>query len=220
MGEMSEDERELDAAERSLGTLPRAGEDADARARREGWDRRFAPLLDPVPPAEPPEGMFGRISAALGHSASATGDTAALRLSLARWRRATVLAGALAAGLALWIAVPLVFPEPAPRYVAVVTADADGTPGLIVEFDTASGIATVIPVGAAAPEGQVLEMWHLPEGADRPYSIGLMPADAELLTTISAGPGDLVGISIEPPGGSPTGQPTEALWHGTFVEVE
>ena len=123
-----------------------------------------------------------------------------------------------AAALLIWVAVPTV--ETPARYVAVVTADADGTAGLVIEFDTGSGVATVVPVGIEAPEDRSVEMWHLPAGAERPYSLGLMPDGPGTLAGLETGPGDVIGVSFEPPGGSPTGQPTDARFHGTIVKVE
>lgn len=214
-------ERDLDAAERALGTLPKTGEGPEDVRRREAWERRLAPLLDVIAPAEPPPDLFARVEARLDRDAF-NDDLAAERARTGRWRGATVLAGALAAVLALWIVVPgvLVAPQEAPRYVAVVTSDTDGSTGLVIEFDTATGVATVIPAGASAPENRALEMWHLPDGETRPRSLGLLPQGPEARVTFAAGPGDLFALSFEPPGGSPTGQPTQPAYHGSIVRVD
>ncbi len=222
---MVEDERDLDAAERALGTLSLDAETAEDRARREAWERRLSPLLAPVAPAEPPDGLLDRIEARIDAASGAEAgaevvDLDAMRRRVTLWKRATGFAAALAACLAAYIAVPLISPEPAPKYVAVVTSDRDGSTGLIVEFDTGTGIATVIPAGATVPEGRSLEMWHLPEGETTPRSLGLLPETAVFRQTFEAGPGDLFAISLEPEGGSPTGQPTEPIYHGQVIRVE
>ena len=126
---------------------------------------------------------------------------------------------AIAAALAIYIAVPIVAPQDAPKYVAVVTADDGGQAGLIIQVDTGTGLATVIPV-TAPPIGQSYEMWHLPQGATRPVSLGLLPQNAVARSTIQTQPGELFAISLEPEGGSPTGQPTLPQFHGTVVEVK
>lgn len=214
---MSDLERDIDAGERALGLVSRDGEDQEGRALREAWERRFAPLLDAVDPVDPPAGLFDRIERQLDHDDTVV-ELATLRRKLGRWRGAAAVAASAAAALLLWIAIPTT--QTPARYVAVVTADADGTAGMVIEFDTGTGVATVVPVGIEPPEGRAVEMWHLPAGADRPYSLGLMPDGPEILRGIETGPGDVIGVSFEPPGGSPTGQPTDARFHGTIIQVE
>jgi anti-sigma-K factor RskA len=216
---MTDDETDLDAAERALGTLPKDGEAASDAARRAAWERRFAPLLETAEPVEPPPGLFARIMERIDEGAAVV-ELAALRRRVARWKGIAAMAGAVAATLAALVVLPMVSPEPAPRFVAVVSHDSDGTAGLVIELDTAEGTATVIPVGLEPPPGRTFEMWHLPEGAERPYSLGLMPNQPQVRQTLDAAPGDVFGVSIEPEGGSPTGQPTDARWHGRMIRVE
>ena len=211
-------ESDLDAAERALGTIPKGRETTAQRRARERWEQRLASgLLAPVEGVQPPPGLFARISERLAHD-----DTrAVLRKSRARerrWRGVAVLTSLMAATVAAVAFLPRAA-EPA-RYVAVVTSDATGDPGMVVEFDTASGLATVIPLGLQAPDGQVYQMWHLPSGADAPYSIGFLPDATAADASVRPGPGDVFGLSVEQPGGSPTGLPTDATYHGTIVEVE
>jgi len=212
-------ERDLDAAERAMGTLPRKGEGARARREREAWEMRLAALLRPVEPVAPPPGMFARISESLSHAR--TRETLdRTRRNARRWKGIASVAGLAVVGLSLALIAPRLAPEEdAPRYVAVVTADDGGAPGMIVQFDTGTGIATVVPVLSDAPDGNVFQMWHVPAGASAPVSLGFLPDDPHRID-VDAGPGDLFGISIEPPGGSPTGLPTDARWHGEIVTVE
>ncbi|MEO0360885.1 MAG: anti-sigma factor [Pseudomonadota bacterium] len=212
------DEREHIAAERALGHAPTVGETADEARLREAWEARLAPLLERIAPVDPPAGVFDRALSAL----DAPGDGVSvvrLRRQLVRWRGVAGAAVAAAAALALYVAVPKPAAE-AGRYVAVVTADDDGRTGLVVQIDLASGVATVIPAGAAPPEGSSYEMWHLAEGETRPVSLGLLPREAVLRRGLAAGEGDLFAISLEPQGGSPTGQPTTPLYHGTVVRAD
>lgn len=216
-------ERDLDAAERALGTEPRAAESAEERRAREAWELRLAPILDVFEPADPPAGLFARVEREIDHQNTVI-DLATARGRVRRWQGLAALAGAAAAALAIWVAVPGV--QPAPRYVAVVTADEGaGIPdanriGMVIEFDTGSGIATVIPLGGTAPDGRSAEMWHLPDGAAQPYSLGLLPEGPRARRRIEAGPGDIFAISFEEPGGSPSGQPTDARFHGRIERVE
>lgn len=211
------DERDHIAAERALGHEPRARESAEEARLREAWERRLAPLLD-APPVAPSPGLFARIEAELEPAGMAGGaEIIPLRRQVRLWRAVAGAALAAAAALALWIAVPT--ERAGERYVAVVTADTGGEAGLIIQFDTGTGIATVIPV-TAPPSGNSYEMWTIPEGRTQPVSLGLLPQDAALRPGFSAMEGQVFAISLEPEGGSPTGQPTRPLYHGNLVRVD
>lgn len=236
------DDHDLNAAERALGHAPTGGETPADRAAREAWERRLAPMLASAKDVAPPEGMLARIEAEIGEAAPApktpeapaefTGGLAGmgaevihLRRRVGVWKGVAGAAMAAAAALAIYVAVPQEAVEPVDtaagaKYVAVVTADDGGQTGLLIHFDTGTGVATVIPAGAKPPDGASYEMWHLPEGATTPVSLGLLPENAVARQTIVAGEGDLFAISLEPAGGSPSGQPTQPVYHGTVVRVE
>lgn len=215
------DERDYRAAERALGLDPLTGESAGDARLREAWELRLSPLLD-GPEAAPPPGLLQRIEAAINATAPAQAlqgaeitELSKLRRQVRRWKTATGVALAAAAALALYVATPQ---DPA-RYVALVTADEGGEAGLIIQFDTGSNIATVIPV-VAPPPGNSYEMWTIPEGQTRPVSLGLLPQAAVSRAEFTAAPGQIFAISLEPEGGSPTGQPTEPRFHGKLIKVE
>lgn len=220
---MTGKERDLDSAERALGTLPRKRESARARREREAWEYRLAALLRPVEPVTPPPGMFARISGHLAHMETQRTLRRA-RASARRWRGISAVAGMAALGLAALLVIPAVAPPPgekeSARYVAVVTAAEGGEAGMVIEFDTGTGIATVIPVGVDAPQDRAFEMWRIPEGESVPVSLGLLPDAPTLRRNIEAAPGDTFAISVEPPGGSPSGQPTDARYFGQIVRIE
>ena len=64
------------------------------------------------------------------------------------------------------------------------------------------------------PPGRVPELWLLPAGAQRPVSLGLLDPAGANRRTLRGLPADalrrgaLLEVSLEPPGGSPTGLPT------------
>jgi anti-sigma-K factor RskA len=212
-----EDERDpdLDAAERALGTLPRAGEGVEDARRRREWEMRLAPLASLVAPLPPPEGLLPRILARIGED-DAAGALARERRRAARWRGAA-LATALAAAAA--IAVAVVLPSgPGPELVSIATGEA-GTPALVVSFDPTTGMATVRPVALERPATGDFELWHIPAGG-APVSLGLVEPGTQVQVALNAAPGDGVAVSLEPAGGSPTGQPTgTVLYSGSFVTL-
>lgn len=216
---MTEDERDLDAAEHALSALPPEEVTDAAEAGRGSWDAMLAPLLAALAPVDPPASLRDRVLSE-APPMRAVSEITTLRRRVRRWRAAAMVASAAALGALLWIGADLRAPVPEGRYVAIVASDATGAPGMVVQFDIASGVATVVPLEATPPEGRSLEMWHLPVGAERPVSLGLLPSDPGARLDVSAGEGDIFAISVEPAGGSPTGQPTDARYHGTIVKVE
>ncbi|MEM9763143.1 MAG: anti-sigma factor [Pseudomonadota bacterium] len=210
--------RSLDAAERALGLVRYGRETKRDVVLREEWEQRFSSLGRLIPPVEPPEGLFRAVEARIEMDAAVEAANAATAHA-GRWRAAAFGLGGIAALFALFIAMPQ--PDTGERFVAVVYSDAEATrPGMIVQFDTLAGVATIIPMPLERETGTSFEMWHLPEGEERPFSIGLLPEAPLTSRQIRARPGDIFAISREPAGGSPSGQPTEALFHGTVTVVE
>jgi anti-sigma-K factor RskA len=69
-----------------------------------------------------------------------------------------------------------------------------------------SAIARELP-----PPGRAFELWAIPANAKRPEPLGVIPPSGTLRIAALARPigeGATLAISIEPQGGSPTGQPT------------
>ncbi|MGF1502627.1 MAG: anti-sigma factor domain-containing protein [Paracoccaceae bacterium] len=219
---MADQDTDLDAAERALGLRPIGSESERDRAAREAWEMRLAALADGIAPVTPPPDLLARIERQIDQEEAAAQQAAIARVTRgrSRWRAAAIASTALAASLAVALVTTLFSGGDAVRYVAVVYSDADPTAaGMVVQIDPVAGTAVVIPVIPRAPAGASYEMWQLREGAERPVSIGLLPAEPRLSPRIEAAPGDLFAISLEPEGGSPTGAPTEALYHGRVVSV-
>ena len=72
---------------------------------------------------------------------------------------------------------------------------------------------TIVPASVTNLNQRVLELWLIVPG-DKPRSLGLIEAGRPVHINL---PADLIGrvaadvtlaVSLEPPGGSPTGQPT------------
>jgi anti-sigma-K factor RskA len=173
------------------------------------WERSLQPLADLASPAAPrPPELWNRIEARLEEKPSAA--TAGPWRSLAFWRGATALSGAIAACLALYIALRPVPVLEAPSFVAVLHAP---------QQERAAWIATgsrgrlfVHTVAAnTAPNDRAFELWAIPPGTTTPRSLGVIPPDGRMeLAALPSGvrEGGTLAISIEPKTGSPTGQPT------------
>lgn len=210
----------MHADERTLFTSVLAHDPA-AREAVAAWERRLAPLCAAGPEVAPPPAVWERIENALPaperpiltliEGDLADGDAAAgLRRSLNRWRGGALIAGALAASLAIFVADKELVRRPSaqPSYVAVVNRGGD-QPALIVRVDLASGNVFIRPVAAETPSGKSLELWYVAAGKS-PKSMGLVAKDATKIALPAGVSLDKASfaVTVEPKGGSPTGEPT------------
>ncbi len=199
--------------------------DAALAAATGWWQERLAPLSLAVPSVEPSPALRERIEAAIAARAApnvvdlSSLEMLRLRRSRGLWRAATVAAGALAAALAIWIAVPR--PERMTGLVAVVNRTGD-LPALIVRVDPVGRMVQVRSVASETPSGHSLELWAVAAGG-RPRSLGVLPREGLVRMPMPAGrdgltDGVTLAVSVEPPAGSPTGAPTgPVVYSGKLV---
>ena len=116
------------------------------------------------------------------------------------------------AGLLYWRSLPPL------RATSFATISAkSGEPMWQVEvFGTTNRLVVQAAKLPAPPAGQAYELWALPKGGN-PVSLGVLPAQGRSTRALNAvqkaalANSVQVAVSIEPPGGSPTGQPTGAV---------
>ncbi len=215
------DGADVAAAERLLGRDP-AFEAAVAR-----WRTRFSELDDAAPMLPASDALWRRIEAGVEADA-ATAEPgqapapvvpsrrlafAALWRSLPFWRASGLVGAAAAVALAVALArSPSPPPVRAPAFVAVLMTD-DNRPAAVVNA-FADGQAELIPLqGVTVPQGRSLEVWTFARGANAPpVSIGVLNQARTIRLRLEDLPrlraDQLFAISLEPPGGSPSGQPT------------
>jgi anti-sigma-K factor RskA len=201
------------AAEYVLGTLR-----GPARRRFERW-RANTPLVDQrcryweehlmhlakgLKPVQPPPHVWPAIRRRLNLTGQAP----------RRWTRRFALAAGVVlvaglAGLLYWRNLPAI------RATAVATISAKSGDRMwqVEVFGNADRLVVQAAKLAAGPAGHDYELWALPKGGS-PVSLGVLPAVGASSRTLSAiqkqalASSSQVAVSIEPPGGSPTGQPT------------
>jgi anti-sigma-K factor RskA len=141
--------------------------------------------------------------------------------SLARWKR-TALAG-MAAAAVLAVALGYVaLDRPKPQVIAVLMDD-KGVPLVLVE-DFGDTQARVTPLGDfTAPPDKSMQVWTLPNKEIGPTSLGLLDAWRSATLDSHALPRpheeQLYEITLEQPGGSPTGRPTGPILVKGFAKV-
>lgn len=220
------------AAEYALGTAPpRVRRRLEAIARRDrivaaalsDWERKLASLASAVPPVTPPPRVWRGIVTRLGLR-----NTALAKPRPRLWERLGLWQGLATASLAVIAAIGVLEWQRAPRVpvapIVVVLAGSDAKPALIATALRGDNYLTVKSVGnAKAAAGTVFELWALPQSGT-PQALGVIPPGNvvrvplgnpvdERLSNIPS-----LAVSVEPPGGSPTGQPTGPVLYSGSVE--
>jgi anti-sigma-K factor RskA len=186
------------------------------------WSGRLGPMLDEIEPVTPPGSAWAGIDRRLGR-ASEGGNVVALRRRVHQWRGIAVAMSALAACLAVFIVVrPL---PPAPRatpteqrtraapMLAMLGNEQQGTK-VVASWDPAARQLVLAVTGDMPSDpAHSHELWVIPTDG-KPRSLGTMGAAKQMHMDLADAlaqllqQGATIAISVEPPGGSPTGAPT------------
>jgi anti-sigma-K factor RskA len=167
-----------------------------------------------------------------------------------RWRNVASLASAIAAALVVLLTLEVYQPDllpsgirpkprtqivevrapptPAPpsgQYVAVLQQDGS-SPAFILTVDAATKNFTLRKVGVSAEPGKSFELWLISDKLPQPRSLGVIGgSDFTARPALSAYDANTINaatyaVTVEPAGGSPTGQPTSApIFTGKLIET-
>jgi anti-sigma-K factor RskA len=131
--------------------------------------------------------------------------------SLGFWRPAALAASVAAALMGAGLLREMGKPPSQPVYVAVLQTGEGRAQAVVNAY--ADGTVTLVPIDSiGVPEGRILEVWTLQSREQGPVSIGRMDRARTLKLDLKQlqrpDAGHLFEITVEPPGGSPTGRPT------------
>lgn len=213
------------AAEYALGTLRgRARRRLEALARDDRelagvmrrWEAELTPLAERVTPVAPPTRVWREIEARIAPRGKPAESA---------WKGFALIAGGLASVLLvafLWLAGA---PRQDPVFVAVLTAP-DAVPRMVVSMHAPDEMRVRMVKPWAVTGGKSLELWVLPKQGV-PRSLGLVPnAMGDMVIRVAAADPRVKGanalaVSLEPAGGSPSGQPTgPVLCSGAIAPVK
>ena len=234
--------RDAIAAEYVLGTLigaarrrfeSLAASRSDWKLAANWWSTRLHLLADTVPAVMPNKQVWQKIEARLyGNKVVApswwrmlalgsTGVTAALAILMIT--RAPEIVE-----VPVRVAVNVPVEVPVPATVALL-AGADSKPGWLLALGKNKAGQSEIRVttlsGLKLASDKSFELWALPPDKSAPVSLGLLPQQGNKQVLVSAKIAALLvqsglAVSLEPTGGSPTGQPTGAvLYQGKLTEI-
>jgi anti-sigma-K factor RskA len=211
---LSPEARDALAAEYVLGTLrgrarerfeERMAADADLAKLVRRWEDELTPLAERVPPVEPPARVWRTIEARCMQRSTRTPF----------WRAFGLVAGGLATVLVAFFVWLSTGPRSEPLFVAVLAAP-DEVPRMVVSMHQPNLMRVRMVKPWSGMKQQVLELWVLPHEG-KPRSLGLV-ANAMGDTMMRIDPADprvqgakMLAVTMEPMGGSPTGQPTGGI---------
>ncbi len=205
---------------------------SDATAQ---WEQYLTGFAETLPPVAPPDDVWESIQVKLGHKAANNANVASdtkpsskpgevidfEKEKQKRWKNLSFISTAAAMVLAVLLFVMQPVPTPEVSHIAVVN-NADNTPLWVIEVsDTTMNVKVTDAFVALADKDY--ELWMVPANCEAPISLGLMPEangdtratpDILLDQSIAA-----LAVSLEAPGGSVTGAPTEVLYIAPIVSV-
>jgi anti-sigma-K factor RskA len=190
-------------------------EDAALRAELAHWQESLASLTEALPEVPVPERVW--------HGVTARIEPQELHVPEKRpfwnWLRVT----AALASIVVLVFLGSLYTHDDARYRATLLS-ADAQPALKVEAH--DNYLQVEPLTLAAVDPQrSLELWAIPADG-KPISLGVIPAGGKGKVELSDAQKALIGkpialaVSLEPKGGSPTGQPTgPVLYQGALAAL-
>ena len=212
------------AADYAIGLMPPTArkrfehlllDDGALRAELARWQNHLTLLTEPLVEQPVPEHVWQAVVARI--------EPQTLHVPLKRpfwnWLRL----GAVACSLLIVLTTGLLYNRDSVQYQATLLSGT-AQPGLRIEAH--ADYLKVQPLELAAVEaGRSLELWAIPvEG--KPVSLGLIPADGDGRIALSQSQQQLIrvpvvlAVSLEPQGGSPTGQPTgPVLYQGPLATL-
>lgn len=199
--------------------------DIELRHSVGAWEKRLVSLAELVPAITPPARVWRAIAARIGGKR----DKAGLWASLGLWRGFAVASTAFLLVLAGYIAIAPLY-EP-PVSMMAVLADDKATPSVVVSWpeqqsERSRYLKIKVQTHPEMAANTAWELWMIPQGKERPVSLGLIGVEPAQTIRLSTATSQVIGkswglaISIEPTGGSPTGQPTgPVIMQGPCVKI-
>ena len=212
------------AADYAIGLMPPTArkrfehllqDDAPLRAELARWNTHLSQLTEPLVEQPVPDHVWQAIVARI--------EPQTLHVPARRPFWSWVRLSALACSLLIALTVGLLYNRDSVQYKATLLSGT-AQPGLSIEAH--SDYLAVRPLELAAVDGgRSLELWAIPvEG--KPVSLGLIPRDGDGRIVLSQSQQQLIripvvlAVSLEPQGGSPTGQPTgPVLYQGPLASL-
>ncbi|MBT9264768.1 anti-sigma factor [Pseudomonas sp. MG-9] len=190
-------------------------DDAALRAELAHWQHSLASLTDPIPEQPVPEHVWQGITARIEPQVLHVPE----KRPFWNWLRIT----AAVCSIVVLVFLGSLYNRDDARYHATLLT-ADAQPALKVEAH--ADYLQVEPLTLAAVDAdRSLELWAIPADG-KPISLGVIPVGGKGKVELNEAQQALIGkpialaVSLEPKGGSPTGQPTgPVLYQGALAAL-
>lgn len=214
------------AAEYALGTLRGAArqrferllpQNPDALAAVRRWEDRLLGLAADVAPVEPRAVVWRSVQLRLKHGKPEPVKT------FGWWHRSRFALAAMIAMVAVGIALRLSIDTVPPRVIATIGTQQQAQWWSIAVNDNREQLFVTAFDVITADAAHAYELWALPDSGAAPVSLGLMPQSGARQLFLNPNQrtalqqASKLAISLEPPGGSPTGAPTGRVLFVTEV---
>ena len=209
----------LEASERSA-VAQRIEREPEFASEVAFWDERLGGFADEVKSVAPPEAAWSRIEAAIAAPSAAPSAAPALGAlwqNLFFWR----IVGLGSSGLATACLIALAYlgtvaaPERAPLLATL--GQQGGQPGFVAAIGS-GGSLVIVPASLLTANQKSMELWLIPTGTQaRPRSLGLIAPSQPVRITVPPNlvpfvtPEASLAVSLEEPGGSRTGAPSNDI---------
>jgi anti-sigma-K factor RskA len=206
----------LDASERSA-VAQRIEREPDFAREVAYWEERLGGLAAEVKPVTPPAATWSRIEAAIA-APSAAPMRGGVWQSLVFWRSFAIGSAALAAICLAALAYlgTAIAPERTPLLATL--GQKSGQPGFVAAIGS-GGSMVIVPASLLTADRKSMELWLIPAagGQPQPRSLGLIAPSQPVRITVPASlvplitPDASLAVSLEEPGGSKTGKPSNDI---------
>ena len=209
----------LDASERSA-VAQRIEREPEFASEIAFWEERLGGFADEVKSVAPPEAAWSRIEAAIAAPSAAPFAAPALGAlwqNLFFWR----IVGLGSSGLATACLIALAYfgtvtaPDRAPLLATL--GQQGGQPGFVAAIGS-GGSLVIVPASLLTANQKSMELWLIPTGTQaRPRSLGLIAPSQPVRITVPPNlvpfvtPEASLAVSLEEPGGSRTGAPSNDI---------
>lgn len=218
--------------EEHAAVLERLKTDEALKAAVAYWEARLLPLTALAEPTPPRRELWARIENSIRRKQALAASPAQPRPrhthtwweSLGLWRGLALagLAGTLILGSLL--AQRMSQTDAEPRYMVVLVAPQDKTPGWVIQARDDRQVQ-LIPLGSTeVPQDKALQFWTKAEGWNKPVSLGLVKPGQSVQVMLDSLPplqnNQLFELTLEPASGSPIDRPTGPVQYiGRSVKV-
>jgi anti-sigma-K factor RskA len=205
----------LDASERSAVAQRIEREPAFANEVA-SWEERLGGFVDEVKPVAPPDAAWSRIEAAIAAPAPSPARSS-LWQNLFFWRIVGIGASALATACLIALAYLGTVSAPDRTPLLATLGQQGGQPGFVAAIGS-GGSLMIVPASLLTANQKSMELWLIPTGAQgRPRSLGLIAPSQPVRMTVPPNlvpfitPDASLAVSLEEPGGSRTGAPSNDI---------